>query len=55
MYWNWRRTAPQVLASHSVALPEAVYTCNLVRNAQYDTPLLYFAYSSLKTPNTVYA
>jgi oligopeptidase B len=46
---------PQVLDSHAVALPEAVYTCNLMRNARYDTPLLYFAYSSLKTPNTVYA
>lgn len=46
---------PQVLASHAVALPEAVYTCNLLRNALYATSLLYFAYSSLKTPNTVYA
>ena len=46
---------PGVLAAHDILLPEAVYTCSLVRNAVYDTPLLYFAYSSLKTPNTVYA
>lgn len=46
---------PQVLSSHDVALPEAVYTCSLVRNALFATDTLYFAYSSLKTPNTVFA
>ena len=46
---------PQVLSSHDVALPEAVYTCSLVRNALYATDTLYFAYSSLKTPATVFA
>lgn len=46
---------PVVLASHDVALPEAVYTCSLARNALFRTDTLYFAYSSLKTPNTVFA
>ena len=46
---------PLILDQHDVKFPEPAYTCSLVRNAQYATSLLYFAYSSPVTPNTVYA
>ncbi len=46
---------PLILDQHDVKFPEPAYTCSLVRNALYATSLLYFAYSSLVTPNTVYA
>ena len=46
---------PRILENHDVTFPEPAYTCSLVRNALYDTSLLYFAYSSPVTPNTVYA
>ena len=46
---------PQILGQHDVEFPEPAYTCSPVRNALYVTATLYFAYSSLVTPNTVYA
>jgi oligopeptidase B len=46
---------PQILDRHDVSFPEAAYSCSLLRNATYVTKTLYFAYSSLITPNTVYA
>ncbi len=46
---------PAVIGRHDVLFPEAVYTCSLVRNALFTTPVVYLTYSSLKTPNTVYA
>jgi len=46
---------PTILEQHDVKFPEPAYTCSLVRNALYATPLLYFAYSSPVTPSTVYA
>ena len=46
---------PQILDQHDVIFPELAYTCSPVRNAVYATATLYVAYSSLVTPNTVYA
>jgi oligopeptidase B len=46
---------PVIMDRHDVTFPEPAYTCSLVRNALYTTSLLYFTYSSLVTPNTVYA
>jgi oligopeptidase B len=46
---------PVILDQHDVRFPELAYTCSLVRNALFATAVLYFAYSSLVTPNTVYA
>jgi oligopeptidase B len=45
----------RISGQHDVLFPEPAYTCSLVRNAQYTTTQLYLAYSSLVTPNTVYA
>jgi oligopeptidase B len=46
---------PRLLDRHTVAFAEPAYTFNLLRNAVYATAALYYAYSSLVTPSTVYA
>ncbi len=40
--------------THLVEFPKPVYTASLGANAEYDTQLLRFAYTSLVTPNSVF-
>src|SRR6185503_5100950 len=41
-------------AQHSIEFPEPVYTADLGANAEFNTPLLRFHYTSLVTPASVY-
>ena len=41
-------------AQHSIEFPEPVYTAELGANAEFNTPLLRFHYTSLVTPASVY-
>jgi len=41
-------------ATHYIDFPEPVYTAGVGANAQYDTRLLRFVYTSLVTPNSVF-
>lgn len=47
--------APVIAAQHKVTFPEPVYTYRLLRNAVFDTQVIYFVYTSLTTPATAYA
>lgn len=40
--------------STRIATPESVYTMSLGANAEYDTPILRYVYSSMITPNSTY-
>ena len=40
--------------THSVEFPEPVYSVSLAGNAEFDTPLLRFTYTSLVTPPSVF-
>jgi oligopeptidase B len=41
-------------ATHYIDFPEPVYTASVGANAQYDTRMLRFVYTSLVTPNSVF-
>ena len=45
---------PQTGAQHSIEFPEPVYTAELGANAEFNTKLLRFHYTSLVTPASIY-
>lgn len=48
------RVIPDAGAEHIIEMPEPVYTISLAGNAEFDTAVLRFVYSSLVTPSTAY-